>query len=138
MDTCLQLVINYKKTEIMYKATYNEKGEYTGFYVDGIHENIPQPNIELTEEEWQQALSKNYKVIEGKHSFSPFVQNKEEILENLRVRRNSLLTESDWTQVEDSPLSEEKKIAWKNYRQKLRDLTGMNDLATIVWPVEPI
>lgn len=122
----------------MYKGSYNKNGEYTGFYVEGIHENIPEPNIELTEEEWQQALSKNYKVIEGKHAFFAFVQNNEEILENLRVRRNALLTESDWTQVEDSPLSEEKKTAWKNYRQELRDLTDNNDLSTIVWPVEPI
>ncbi|KAF2507133.1 hypothetical protein EYY60_21745 [Flavobacterium zhairuonense] len=122
----------------MYKGTYNENGDYTGFYVEGIHESIPQPNIELTEEEWQQALSKNYKVIEGKHTFSPFVQNKEELLENLRAKRNSLLVESDWTQVDDAPLSEEKKSAWKNYRQELRDLTDLEDVATVVWPVKPI
>ncbi|MDY0990255.1 hypothetical protein BSF41_40660 [Flavobacterium sp. ACN2] len=122
----------------MYKATYNENGEYTGFYVEEIHENIPQPNIELTEEEWQQGLSKNYKVIEGKHAFFPATQNKNEFLENLRIRRNALLVESDWTQVEDSPLSEEKKMAWKNYRQELRDLTNQEDLTAIVWPTKPL
>lgn len=122
----------------MYKGTYNEKGEYTGFYVEGIHENIPQPYIELTEEQWQQALSKNYKVIDGQHTYSLFVQDKEELLENLRATRNSLLTDSDWTQVEDSPLSEEKKTAWKNYRQELRDLTDSVDTTSIVWPVKPI
>lgn len=120
-----------------YRATYNQNGEYTGFYVEGIHENIPKPNIELTEEEWQQALSKNYKVIDGKHAYSAFVQNQEELLENVKATRNSLLTESDWTQVEDSPLSEEKKTAWKNYRQELRDLTDVNDITSIVWPIEP-
>lgn len=122
----------------MYKGTYNENGDYTGFYVEGIHENIPKPNIELTEEEWQQGLSKNYKVIEGKHTYSPFVQNKEELLINLRTTRNALLMDSDWTQVEDAPLSEEKKIAWKNYRQELRDLTDLASSASIVWPVKPI
>lgn len=123
---------------MMYKGSYNENGEYTGFYVEGIHENIPQPNIELTEEEWQQALSKNYKVIDGKHAYSAFVQNQNDILENLRTTRNILLTESDWTQVEDSPLSEEKKTEWKNYRQALRDLTDLDDLTTIVWPSKPL
>lgn len=123
---------------MMYKGSYNENGEYTGFYVEGIHENIPQPNIELSEEEWQQALSKNYKVIDGKHAYSAFVQNQNDILENLRTTRNSLLTESDWTQVEDSPLSEEKKTEWKNYRQALRDLTDLDDLTTIVWPSKPL
>lgn len=122
----------------MYKATYNENGEYTGFYVEGIHENIPEPNIELTEEEWQQALSKNYKVIAGKHCHSPFVQNKEELLANLRTTRNALLMDSDWTQVKDSPLSEEKKMAWKNYRQKLRDLTDLEDPTIVVWPTLPL
>ena len=122
----------------MYKGSYNENGEYTGFYVEGIHENIPQPNIELTEEEWQQALSKNYKVIDGKHAYSAFVQNQNDILENLRTTRNILLTESDWTQVEDSPLSEEKKTEWKNYRQELRDLTNLDDLTTIIWPSKPL
>lgn len=123
---------------MMYKGSYNENGEYTGFYVEGIHENIPQPNIELTEEEWQQALSKNYKVIDGKHTYSAFVQNQNDILENLRTTRNILLTESDWTQVEDSPLSEEKKTEWKSYRQALRDLTDLDDFTTIAWPSKPL
>lgn len=122
----------------MYKGTYNENGEYTGFYVEGIHENIPQPNIKLTTEEWQQALSKDYKVIEGKHTHSPFVQNQEELLENIRKTRNALLSDSDWTQAEDSPLSEEKKTAWKNYRQELRDLTDLDSFTTIIWPVQPL
>jgi len=122
----------------MYKGSYNENGEYTGFYVEGIHENIQQPNIELTEEEWQQALSKNYKVINGKHTYSAFVESQDNIMESLRAIRNSLLTETDWTQVEDSPLSPEKKAEWKNYRQALRDLTDVDDLTTIVWPVKPL
>ncbi|QDW23293.1 hypothetical protein B0M43_0022885 [Flavobacterium sp. KBS0721] len=59
-------------------------------------------------------------------------------MESLRAIRNSLLTETDWTQVEDSPLSPEKKAEWKNYRQALRDLTDVDDLTTIVWPVKPL
>lgn len=122
----------------MYKATYNEKGEYDGFYVEEIHKNIPQPNIELSEEEWQQALSKNYKVIDGKHTFSPFVQNEKELMESIRTTRNHLLTDSDWTQVGDSPISAEKKEEWKTYRQTLRDITTVDDLQEIVWPEKPL
>jgi hypothetical protein len=122
----------------MYKGTYNENGEYTGFFVEGIHENIPQPNIELTEKEWQEGLSKNYKVINGKHTYSTFIQNQDEVLENVRSTRNALLIESDWTQLEDSPLSEEKKTEWKNYRQELRDLTNLDDLTSIIWPTQPL
>ncbi|GAA6764909.1 hypothetical protein AAFH68_08430 [Flavobacterium sp. CGRL1] len=122
----------------MYKGSYSEDGTYTGFYVEGIHENIPQPNIELTEDEWHQALSKNYKVVNGKHTYSSFIQNQEEILSNLRITRNLLLAESDWTQLEDSPLSEDKKDEWKNYRQELRDLTNIDNLTNIVWPLKPL
>ena len=40
----------------------------------------------------------------------------------IREVRNQILKETDWTQVPDSPLSDQKKQEWKEYRQKLRDL----------------
>ena len=39
-----------------------------------------------------------------------------------RGSRNDLLFESDWTQLTDAPLTDAKKIEWKNYRQALRDM----------------
>jgi len=61
-----------------------------------------------------------------------------DLVKDNRIRRNTLLLESDWTQFNDSPLNEESKLAWKNYRQALRDLpeqTGFpND---VIWPVKP-
>ena len=58
--------------------------------------------------------------------------------QNYRDRRNFLLNQSDWTQVPDSPLSESDKIAWRAYRQELRDLplTTANAHA-VVWPMRP-
>ena len=41
----------------------------------------------------------------------------------LRNLRNELLQESDWAQMPDSQLSEEKKTEWQKYRQELRDIT---------------
>lgn len=41
---------------------------------------------------------------------------------NLRAERNELLMRSDWTQLPNSGLSEEKRVAWETYRQALRDL----------------
>lgn len=37
-------------------------------------------------------------------------------------RRKARLKASDWTQVTDSPLSDEKKAEWAAYRQTLRDI----------------
>ena len=44
-------------------------------------------------------------------------------IEELRIVRNSLLSNSDWAVMSDSPLSESKQTEWKTYRQKLRDIT---------------
>ena len=40
----------------------------------------------------------------------------------VRIERNKLLAESDWTVVPDSPLSASKVEEWKTYRQALRDM----------------
>ena len=59
----------------------------------------------------------------------------------LRQRRNLLLTDSDWTQGADSPLSGSKKTEWQTYRQALRDLPTTYPNPTskgdIVWPTKP-
>lgn len=44
-------------------------------------------------------------------------------LEEIIAKRNTLLQESDWTQLPDAPLTEEKKQEWVVYRQALRDIT---------------
>jgi hypothetical protein len=56
----------------------------------------------------------------------------------IRYRRNEFLTECDWTQLQDSPLSEQKQQEWKTYRQSLRDITEQSDPFNIVWPIKPI
>jgi len=59
----------------------------------------------------------------------------------MRQRRNMLLTDSDWTQGADSPLSDSKKAEWATYRQALRDLTNTYPDPTskdqITWPTKP-
>ena len=59
----------------------------------------------------------------------------------LRQRRNLLLSDSDWTQGADSPLSSSKKTEWQTYRQALRDLPTTYPNPTskgdIVWPTKP-
>jgi len=50
----------------------------------------------------------------------------------IRQQRNRLLSESDWTQLTDSPADKNK---WAVYRQELRDITTQEDPFSIVWPV---
>jgi len=39
----------------------------------------------------------------------------------MRYQRDRLLAASDWTQMPDSPLTDEQSQAWAEYRQALRD-----------------
>jgi uncharacterized protein YjiS (DUF1127 family) len=56
----------------------------------------------------------------------------------LRRERKNLLSDSDWTQGIDSPLSSEKKAEWLSYRQALRDLPStVTDPTQVVWPTPP-
>lgn len=63
------------------------------------------------------------------------VQIKAEAAANLRHERNVKLTETDWTQLADSPVD---KARWAIYRQQLRDLPANTpDPAKPTWPKRP-
>jgi hypothetical protein len=62
----------------------------------------------------------------------------EDYLFQLRVQRNGILSATDWAVMPDSPLSEEKKQEWVEYRQLLRDLPENTiDFSDVTWPEEP-
>ena len=46
----------------------------------------------------------------------------ESALIDLRQHRDSLLSQTDWTQIPDAPISDSEKERYKIYRQKLRDM----------------
>lgn len=57
----------------------------------------------------------------------------------VRRQREQLLFSSDWTQIADAPFSEEKKAAWRAYRQELRDITKQSGFPwDVVWPTRPV
>lgn len=56
---------------------------------------------------------------------------------SVRQARNQKLAESDWTQVDDAPLTNLEKAQWASYRQALRDITTQEDPFNIEWPQEP-
>lgn len=64
----------------------------------------------------------------------------EGVAEEGRRKRNTLLADTDWTQMNDSPLTNELKTAWATYRQELRGVTDLDawpNLADDDWPVQP-
>jgi len=57
---------------------------------------------------------------------------------DLRAMRNQMLTDTDWTQGADSPLTDSQKTSWATYRQSLRDITDTySSLDDVVWPTKP-
>lgn len=56
----------------------------------------------------------------------------------VRRDRNGRLTASDWTQLDDTPLTNTAKAEWAVYRQQLRDLTSQPGFPyEVVWPNTP-
>jgi len=100
--------------------TYFTADEYTKLVVDreGL-EAIVEANLDA----WLQA-AKNEEI--------------ERVSAEVRERRNKLLTETDWTQTIDAPVTAESLAAIRAYRQELRDLTSREDFPYIEnWPVAP-
>jgi len=59
-------------------------------------------------------------------------------LVEIRIKRDGLLVQSDWTQMPDSSLGDSDKEKWVAYRKKLRDLPATNsDPTKIVFPDAP-
>lgn len=60
-------------------------------------------------------------------------------MRDIRLDRNTLLAKSDWTQMPDSPLSQEQRQAWAEYRQALRDLPNAGNFSVdaVQWPQSP-
>jgi hypothetical protein len=57
-----------------------------------------------------------------------------------RISRNKLLDDTDWTQMNDSPLTNDKKTEWAVYRSELRNLPDQDawpNLADEDWPIKP-
>jgi len=58
-----------------------------------------------------------------------------------REWRNTLLKDSDWTQLSDTSLTNEQREVWKTYRQALRDLSAHANWPNLEpedWPTNPI
>jgi hypothetical protein len=57
--------------------------------------------------------------------------------DEIRETRNTLLSECDWTQFQDSPITGSKLTEWQTYRQSLRDVTNQENPYNITWPSKP-
>lgn len=95
------------------------------------YQKIVGSNFEITENEVIE-----YQVMEDKSAeeIQSDIDNK---WLGIRQIRNTLLLECDWTQLSDSPLSDNMKELWKQYRKELRDITNFSHPDDVIWPIKP-
>ncbi len=89
---------------------------------------INQNLVEITEEE----AAANAAEIETANTAMLEISNRE--------TRNELLAASDWTQFNDSPLTDEAKTSWATYRTALRNLPTHENWPSLKdddWPSAP-
>lgn len=56
----------------------------------------------------------------------------------VRSTRNAQIAECDWTQLDDTPITNSKKLEWATYRQALRDVPSQSGFPwEITWPIKP-
>jgi hypothetical protein len=101
-----------------------QSNPYTDYVVNG--EVIPLPPKPTT----------------GEYVFDYFqqkwVEDTKEQESDVLAKRNSLLYQSDWTQIPNNPLTSEQQEAWAIYRQELRDVTSQSGYPfNVIWPTPP-
>ena len=134
---------------------YDKEGNILSCYSKkNKEENIKTPYILVDDKTYNEIIAnQNIKKIntqtleiftitipKGKHykrNGKVFEFDLELALKFIRIERNKFLVESDWTQFNDSPISQQKKNEWKIYRQALRDFPATCDPENPVWPVKP-
>ena len=104
-----------------------------------IIENGKVANIAVAdfpvESNWVQAENAAIGDLYQDGQFIPSPPDTEAMARLARLQRNTLLADSDWTQLADAPVDD---LAWAVYRQELRDLPNQAGFPlTIVWPVQP-
>lgn len=98
---------------------------------------------EITENEETKYIYDMYRItINARSNLEQILQNEQEykkwlelarieeynkLAEEVRAKRDKLLADTDWTQVTDSALTKEKQEKYKEYRQKLRDITKQEE-----------
>ena len=88
---------------------------------------------------WDAAQRDKFKTFTNGAELQSLVEPVEITEEQIRQERNFMLMRSDWTQVEDAPLTAEQKSNWVVYRQALRDITTQAGFPVNTnWPTQPV
>ena len=117
--------------------------ELLGWYCTDVHDVIPEPNVEVTDEQWQIALDNEHDTVnsDGTTEKSSVSTTKDQEA-NVRAERNNILVSSIDPVVSNplrwAELTEPEQASIISYRTSLLDITEQATFPTsVTWPDEP-
>ena len=123
-------------------AHTDNNGQILGWYDDEIHTSIPEPNVQVSQEVWQNAINSSHNtIIDGVTSQADHRSDEQKAEGERMVRDQLLITEVD--PVVTNPLrwddlSAEKQQEWTDYRTALLNVPQQAGFPnTITWPTKP-
>jgi hypothetical protein len=119
-----------------------EVGAYQTVVRDGVVQDADNNWVEnwVVRDMFQDTTEDGVTTTKAEHEAAYQAGLDDKAAEDHRATRNKLLADSDWTQINDSPLTNEVKTAWATYRQELRDMSDLASWPNIEpddWPVAP-
>jgi hypothetical protein len=129
-----QFIIVKKGTTIIESRYYHDECLFDGLETSDPHYEVPTP-FKLQSVAVKYNDAGEIKFYEDNILLQTY---EKDLLDNIRKKRNSLLTSCDWTRLDDVQLTEEKKQAWASYRQELRNFPETCDIYNPEWPVPPV
>ncbi len=123
IETYLGRVVDFiNEVELESKNNFDDNGEFTHFTEYIAEWNVtdkPKPTDEQLE-----AITEY---------INPYAESE------IRSKRDQLIAETDWTQLDDTIVPKANKAKYKTYRQALRDITKQEGFPyNVVFPEKPV
>jgi hypothetical protein len=126
----------------MKHAHIDNNGQILGWYDQEIHTDIPEPNVEVSEEVWQNAIDSSHNTIINGVTSQVDYRSAEQKASDTRFYRNELLVREVDPIVTNplrwAELSSTEQQAWADYRTALLNVPQQASFPEdIVWPTKP-
>jgi len=123
-------------------AHVDNNGQILGWYDQELHQSIPEPNVEVSEEVWQNAINSSHNTIIDGVTSQVDHRSAEQKAQSIRTMRDQLLI-SEVDPIVTNPLrwaelSSTEQQAWADYRTALLDVPQQAGFpGNITWPTKP-
>jgi len=126
----------------MKQAHVDSNGQILGWYDPEIHNSIPEPSIQVTEEVWQNAINNSHNTIIDGVTSQVDHRSDEQKAKDARTQRNMLLTTIVDPIVTNplrwAELSTTEQQEWADYRTALLNVPQQVGFPnSVTWPIQP-